>query len=242
MRVTLIGQTTFDSPDHIPWLPDETATQDGAEALSEFAGRACYQAWNRPNPKTAHNIDYLGNIIAQGHESVLEHGSASFYVEGVSRALTHELIRHRQLSFSELSQRYVNVDETPAVPPPNAELLGLGQEVEDNQEDAYHLYREMFAAIYEKLPGELSTRDRRKQAREAARSVLPNATETKLVVTGNHRAWRHVLLMRGSLAADAEIRQLALRLYRMLSGLAPGLYQDIQEDITPQGLRHLVKV
>src|SRR5690554_5126308 len=115
MRVTLIGQTTFDAPDHIPWLPDETATQDGAEALSEFAGRACYQAWERPNPKTAHNVDYLANILKQGHESVLEHGSVSFYIEGVSRSLTHELIRHRHLSFSELSQRYVNVEEAPAV-------------------------------------------------------------------------------------------------------------------------------
>ena len=174
--------------------------------------------------------------------AVLEHGSASFYIEGVSRALTHELIRHRQLSFSELSQRYVPVDDVEAVKPPNVSELGLDNYVNDQQHDASCMYTELYQKLYDNLPGDLSPRDRRKQAREAARSVLPNSTETKLIVTGNHRAWRHVLLMRGSLAADAEIRKLALRLHRVLSGIAPGIYQDIHTQITTQGVHYLEKV
>src|SRR5690554_1935779 len=78
------------------------------DTLVEFAGRSCYQSWKRPNPATATNEGYIANILKQGHFSVLEHASATFYVQGVSRALTHELIRHRHLSYSQLSQRFVN--------------------------------------------------------------------------------------------------------------------------------------
>src|SRR5690606_36706741 len=88
-----------------------------ADTLAEYAGRNCYQAWERKNPKTQTNEGYLANILKQGHESVLEHASATFSVEGVSRSLTHELIRLRHLSFAELSQRYVNVEDAPMVSP-----------------------------------------------------------------------------------------------------------------------------
>ena len=87
----------------MPWSTDA----DGGQALAEFAGRACYQSWTKPNPATATNAGYLAHILEVGHLSVLEHGSVTFYFTGVSRSFTHELIRHRHFSYSQLSQRYV---------------------------------------------------------------------------------------------------------------------------------------
>ena len=89
MIVTLIARTTFNSEvahDLTGW---ESSNGDmsahGASDLSEFAGRACYQSWSKPNPATADNADYLGHILEVGHYSVLEHGSVSFYLQDVSR-------------------------------------------------------------------------------------------------------------------------------------------------------------
>src|SRR5690606_13467825 len=115
VKVTLIANTELVSSVVSPYAIEEWMDLDfesmDAEDLIEFAGRSCFQSFNKPNPATRANKDYIANIIAQGHHSVLEHASATFYIEGVSRALTHELIRHRHLSFSELSQRFVNVED-----------------------------------------------------------------------------------------------------------------------------------
>lgn len=200
---------------HDPIDADET----DADELAEFAGRACYQSWNRPNPKTATNAGYLANILAQGHESVLEHASVTFYVEGVSRSLTHELVRHRHLSYSELSQRFVNMEEAQTVDPP-------AFDIRDNYEAAGVLYEAQ--AVYKSIADSLIDRGyTRKQAREAARAVMPNATETKIVVSGNHRAFRDVLKKRWHVAADAEIRQLAGEFLKHLRIIAPNIYQDV---------------
>src|SRR5678809_1358941 len=104
MRVILLASTKMDfaPPDYV-WQSDVTDPDE----LAEAAGRLCYLSWERPNPDTATNEGYLTNIIAQRHFSVLEHASASFYIDGFTRNFTHELIRHRHLSFSEVSQRYV---------------------------------------------------------------------------------------------------------------------------------------
>src|SRR5699024_7330040 len=117
-------------------------TQD-ADDLAEFAGRACYQAFHRPNPATARNEDYLANILRQGHESVLEHASATFYLTGVSRALLTELSRHRHLSFSVRSQRFVDEGQRSIVIPPA--LRGTpGEELLKMQADeAYDSYAEL---------------------------------------------------------------------------------------------------
>ena len=107
LRVQLIARTEFLAPADVPWDTDA----DGGEALVEFAGRACYQSWSKPNPRTATNAGYLKHIIDVGHFSVLEHASVSFYITGISRSCTHELIRHRHFSYSQLSQRYVPENE-----------------------------------------------------------------------------------------------------------------------------------
>ena len=112
-KVQLVAKTEFFPPADVPWETDA----DGGQALAEFAGRACYQSWSKPNPRTATNEGYLRHILEVGHLSVLEHGTVSFYLTGISRSLTHELIRHRHFSYSQLSQRYVPGREAPMVEP-----------------------------------------------------------------------------------------------------------------------------
>ena len=97
-KVTLLAKTVFDNAAAYDvtgeeWRADPNAST--GQSLAEMAGRSCYQSWNRPNPKTAANSDYIRHIIDVGHWSVLEHASFTVYVEGVSRSLTHELVRHR---------------------------------------------------------------------------------------------------------------------------------------------------
>lgn len=205
-----------------------TEVDSGIDTLGEFAGRACYQAWTLPNPKTATNAGYLANIVDQGHFSVLEHSSATFYVEGVSRSLTHELIRHRHLSYSELSQRYVSMSDAELVQPPAVrEVGGLGGEWmrEDIETDM-----EKAKARYERMVNDLTYAGAtRKQAREAARAVLPGGTETKIVVSGNMRAWRDMLGKRYHVAADAEIREFATEILSKLREIAPNSFADFPD-------------
>lgn len=191
-----------------------------ATHVIEFAGRLCYESWDMPNPNTATNDGYVANLINQGHESVLEHASVTFYVEGVSRNLSHELIRHRHLSFSELSQRFVNMEEANAIIPPGArdengkemESIGDTEHSEDYRTRVHFL---------------MSEGKTRKQAREAARYYLPAGMETKFVVTGNLRAWRDVLKKRDSEFADAEMQIFAKEVKRLLFGAFPAVFADI---------------
>jgi thymidylate synthase (FAD) len=191
-----------------------------ADEIAEFAGRLCYQSWARPNPDTAHNAGYLANIIDHEHFSVLEHASATFYVADVSRSLSHELVRHRHLSFSQVSQRYVDESAAIAIVPPALNTYAGASVVGDVMNRALVAYEKLVAEL---LVGGVS----RKEARQAARAVLPNATETKFVVTGNMRAWRDVIAKRISPTADAEIRQLADELLARLRTIAPNTFQDM---------------
>src|ERR1700742_4526442 len=114
LKVQLIAKTEFLPPADVPWETDA----DGGQALAEVAGRACYQSWKKPNPATATSAGYLRHILEVGHLSVLEHGTVTFYLTGISRSLTHELIRHRHFSYSQLSQRYVPEGDAEIVEPP----------------------------------------------------------------------------------------------------------------------------
>lgn len=238
MRVTLIASTTLvpvSGTEGPPYLADRWLKgyfEDDADFLAEFAGRACYESWHRPNPKTASNDDYVKNIIRQQHFSVLEHASATFYVENVSRTLTHELVRHRHLSVSQRSQRSQRyVDEGNSgyvVPEPlqtiSDERLGDDQTVRGAVEELHDRSTELYQNVVRILTDKGVPR---KQAREAARSVLLGSTHTNLVVTGNHRAWREMLQKRWHVAADAEIRRLAGMLLLQLKGIAPNTYLDL---------------
>jgi thymidylate synthase (FAD) len=224
-KVQLIGKTEFFPPGDVEWSTDT----DGGQALAEFAGRACYQSWRKPNPATATNAGYLRHILDVGHLSVLEHGSVTFYITGISRSLTHELIRHRHFSYSQLSQRYVPERDAAMVEPDviadDPELHAKFLEAADASVAAYNALLE---ALQEKFADEPKATLRRKQARQAARAVLPNATETRIVVTGNYRAWRHFVAMRASEHADVEIRALAVECLRQLQKAAPNVFGDFE--------------
>jgi thymidylate synthase (FAD) len=229
LQVQLIAKTEFFAPPDVPWSTDA----DGGQALVEFAGRACYQSWSKPNPKTATNASYLQHIIDVGHFSVLEHASVSFYITGISRSCTHELIRHRHFSYSQLSQRYVPEKESQVVVPPGLEDDAELQQILADAADASRAtYTELLSRLEAKFavgqPTDKMGVLRRKQARQAARAVLPNATETRVVVTGNYRAWRHFIAVRASEHADVEIRRLAIACLRQLVDVAPAVFSDFQ--------------
>ena len=225
MKVQLIAKTEFTPPAEVPWTTDT----DGGEALAEFAGRACYQSWRKPNPSTATNAGYLRHILEVGHLSVLEHGVVSFYITGVSRSLTHELIRHRHFSYSQLSQRYVPERNAAMVEP---EVIASDPELHAKfvaaAQAGVAAYNDLLAGLEAKFADVPNATLRRKQARQAARSVLPNATETRIVVTGNYRAWRHFVAMRASEHADVEIRELAVECLRQLQKAAPNVFGDFE--------------
>lgn len=227
MRVKLVAATLLMDEEKDDFLPYKkhpffwgSANVTPADELGELAGRLCYKSWSRPNPATATNEGYLANILAQGHYSVLEHASATFWISGVSRSLTHELVRHRHLSFSQVSQRYVDESEGETV-------LHPALEVESSWQDDVTAWTQDSRAVYEGLVERLvKSGVDRKTARGAARSVLPNAVATEIIVTGNHGAWRDVLRKRLAPGADAEIRELARLLLGELKELAPNTYQD----------------
>lgn len=253
MRVTIIARTAF-IPDN---AEDSTGGQweaDGSEdasQLSEFSGRSCYESWSKPNPATADNRSYLAHIIEQKHFSVLEHGSVTFRITEVSRSLTHELIRHRHMSPSQLSQRFARLEmSTQLVVPPLYRFLWQTDPtmpVSETQGIVEQVWTDAIAA-YDKLvniwEGVLRTQGvtgtaLKKESREAARCVLPNMTPTAVVLTGNHRTWREFLEKRGSLHADAEIRELAVELYSWLAGVEPNLYQDFYPTQDDRGRDYL---
>lgn len=227
--VKLIASTILedDSWADTGYREHETELTTAADELAEFAGRNCYRSFNRPNPKTRSNVDYIKHILDVGHESVLEHASATFYIE-TSRSVLAELERHRHLSFSVVSQRYVDAKQLGVHFPPairdldeesQSKALQLVSNAAQYSQDTYGDLVDLFTAAGKP----------RKQAREAARAVLPNMTSSPMVVTGNHRAWRYVIKARWHEAADAEIRDLAGLLLKELREIAPATYQDIPE-------------
>ncbi|OZD50925.1 thymidylate synthase (FAD) [Rhodococcus sp. 06-1477-1B] len=232
LNVQLVARTEFVPPADIPWETDA----DGGQALVEFAGRACYQSWSKPNPRTATNASYLRHLLDVGHLSVLEHASVSFYITGISRSCTHELIRHRHFSYSQLSQRFVPEHDANVVLPPavegDPELEALFASATEASRAAYS---KLLAALDGKLESVTNAALRGKQARQAARSVLPNATETRVVVSGNYRAWRHFVSMRASEHADVEIRRVAVECLRKLVDVAPDVFGDFEITTQPDG-------
>lgn len=205
----------------------ETDTEVGGERLSEIAGRVCYMSFGKGR-KT--NKEYLGNIIGVGHGSVLEHAVWNFVITGVSRSLTHELIRHRAgFGYSQLSQRYVDESEADYVEPPaiaeDPELHALWLDAVAHAQTAYRKLVDGLAAKFSDV--EQATL-RRKMARQAARSVLPNACETKIFVTANARGLRHFIELRGDEHADTEIRALAIKVLRIMQDAAPNIFGDYE--------------
>jgi thymidylate synthase (FAD) len=225
-RVTLLARPQFLEPNHLPVRWQGAAT-DG-ERLAEFAGRLCYMS--QENPAGRSTAEYLGNILKQGHGSVFEHSSYVMLIEGISRSCSHELVRHRAgWGYSQLSQRYVDESHAAFVMPPailgDPALEAEWQEQVERAQAAYVAAVERLMARYQWVENKIH---RRKLAREAARSVLPNATEVKIVASANVRAWRTMLELRLGEGAELEIRRMAVACLRILQREAPALFADFE--------------
>jgi thymidylate synthase (FAD) len=205
------------------WSSD---TEIAGEKLCEVAGRVCYMSFARPRP--GGNKAYLDRILESAHGSVLEHAVFNFIITGVSRSFTHELVRHRAgFGYSQLSQRYVDESVADFVEPhciaEDAELHAVWLAAVEECQSAYI---KLVDGLMHKFAAEPDKTLRRKLARQAARSVLPNATETKIFVTGNARALRHFIEMRANEHAETEIRIVADKMLEQLRKAAPNLFGD----------------
>lgn len=238
--IYVLGRQTVDDRELDRFLADhgvawQTDTEVASEVLCETAGRVCYMSFARPRP--GGNSVYLGHIKEVGHGSVLEHAVWNLLFTGVSRSLTHELVRHRSgFGYSQLSQRYVDESVAEYVEP---DIIADDPELHRLWEETISRCHEAYVALAEKLQSkfgdEVDKTARRKAARQAARSVLPNATETKIFVTANARAIRHFLEQRGHRSAEPEIRKLANRLLDVMRKESPNLFSDYREVPLPDG-------
>ncbi len=220
--VQLIAWTEFRRPAGVEWQTDAA----GGAALVEFAGRSCYQAWQKNVPATADNDGYLAHLLQVGHLSALEHASATFYLTGISRALAAELTRHRHFSFSALSPRHVAERLEVVEPAAVADDPELHEAFLAGMAAAERTHRELLAGLAERHADSDQAGLLRKQLRQAARTLQPGATATTLVITGNLRAWRQLIAMRAAEHADREMRIVVIECLRQLRELAPPAFAD----------------
>jgi thymidylate synthase (FAD) len=235
-RLYVLSRQVIDMRELARFLEEEatewerTTGATDAEGIIEFAGRVCYMSFgSRQSPRS--NREYIQNLIDQEHDSVLEHASWTFLLTGVSRAFTHQLVRHRVgFSCSQLSQQYH--DETTA-------KFVIPEEVKANPEvmDIWLRLVEELQRGYQSITSNLEdgnlrretlSKETRRSIRSAARSVLPNAVETKIVFSANARSLRHFLSLRGAIVGDLEMRRVSALIYSRLELEAPTLLSGFE--------------
>lgn len=205
---------------------DPSATD--AENLIEYGGRGCYEQWSKPREATRKNEDYIRRTaFDMQHGSILEHASVSLRFSGVSRAWLTEMSRHRHLSWSVASQRYIDGGKFGVVMPPA--IRDSSKAIQNYWygavREAYRSYDDLYGFLNDNTSGNL------KRRREAARSVLPNCVETRGVVTGNLRAWSTILPLRAHTTADAEMQEVALLILDAIHPVAPTITNHIRQQI-----------
>lgn len=249
IRIYLVARPAFCVDDYLKFIADEGFIDDDgkvlwdrsknahqAEEIVESAGRVCYMSFGRfQSPKT--NLEYISHLIEMGHESVLEHVNWSFILTGVSRAFSHQLVRHRPgWAFSQLSQQYHDEHDALFVEPANLSAypaaLTAWRNAVGAARDAYRdILKTLDKAEQANSPSE--RRELRRAVYSAARSVLPNATETKIFVTANARAVRHFLTVRGAILGDEEMRRVSAALLTLLRTEAPAFFADFEVSALP---------
>lgn len=209
-----------------------------ADKLIASAAKLCYSpvgvdeiGENLTPENTEKFVKMLMNL---SHSSPLEHASFTFAIEGVSRALTHQLVRHRIASYSQQSQRYVKLEDFQYIIPPAIESNPKAKEIYIKaMEEDKKTYDELTNILMEeKIKKYLEEGIEEKKARqiaekesiEDARYVFPNACETKIVVTMNLRTLIHFFELRCCNRAQWEIRNLAIEMLRLLKGVYPSLF------------------
>jgi len=200
LQVELIGITRYLCGEGTP------------EELLEHAGRVCYRSESSGDPGA-----FLRARVHEGHESIIEHASATFEIGGISRACSHQLVRHRLASYSQESQRYVSMDKPEWVVPPSiagdAETRAIWERFVAGVGETYRALRE------------------RGVRKEDARFVLPNAATTRIIVTMNFRELSHVFRLRISPHAQWEIRQVAVRMLEAIYPHAPAVFGELRKEL-----------
>src|SRR5437867_8710089 len=245
VEIYVIGRSHFDANAFLRFLErrDEkwrrSDNVSSADELVEAAGRVCYMSFG-PRQSPRDNADYIAHLIEMGHESVLEHVSWTFLLAGVSRAFTHQLVRHRVgVAFSQLSQQYHDESGATFVRP---SLIDSSPHALSAWNRALTAARRAYEDISRALEtsGQADTlvsdkRERQRAIRSAARSILPNATETVIVMTANARALRYFLTVRGGIVGDEEMRQVSAELVRRLQAETLILFGVFKIDELPDG-------
>lgn len=244
-RIYLVGEQSFNVAEMEEFLREnrtfwrKTPQTTPAEQIVEAAGRICYMSFGeKQSPRDTH--EYMRRLVEQGHESVLEHVSWCFVITGVSRAFTHQLVRHRVgFSFSQLSQQYHEETDAEFIEP----HVELPPEARAAWDGAMATARKAYGEILDSLRFLESKAKRdddclkevRRAIRSTARSVLPNATQTKIWVTANARALRHFFSVRGNLVGDLEMREVSAEILRLVKPKAPSLFFDFEIEMLPDG-------
>lgn len=229
--------SSIGSPD---WRPDPNVSD--AENLVEAAGRMCYRSWepansfkpDATNPNVTRvrkgNAAYIGHVLEQGHHSVTEHASMTFVLKDVSRVVTHELVRHRAgCAYSQESLRYVRLTDIRAMVP---ECFASNQEALDlfvSTIEHLEWVQSDLARIFAK---DLASNDfnRKKELTSAFRRLAPLGLATSITFSGNIRALRHIIAMRTSLGAEAEIRIVFLKVAQICVKEYPNFFSDMTID------------
>lgn len=239
-KAFLIAETRNDEvaiSDALKHLGVEGWTSDAAtdaDLLVEFAGKSCYMSFdtslnqNLTKVGSRNNHDYIQQgIIANKHGSVLEHASVTFFITNVSRVVTHEAIRHRAgTAFSQTSGRYVRASSFDYYLPKCIEELGPR---------AVAVFARAFLQMEENVAElvEIADMDNqpfsiKKKLTSAFRRIVGNGQANHIVVTANHRAWRHIIDMRTAPVAEEEIRVVLADISRQLRERFPTIYADAQ--------------
>ena len=184
-------------------------TPDSEETI-ENAARTCYQSESKEDHKTG---DLIRKLVKSGHHSVLEHAYATFRIEGCSRAMTHQLVRHRLMAISQQSQRYVKEDQFDYVIPPD---------IEEQHKELFESHMRVIQSMY----NEWKIRGIRN---EDARFVLPNACCSEIVISANFREFRHIFEVRCSKHAQWEIRAVATEMLKILNEKSPSVFEDLAD-------------
>jgi len=240
MKIYLISRPAVNESDLKNFLRDEglawrrrpsnKLSKEGEE-LIELAGRICYMSFGTKQ-HTEPNGKYIDNLIRMGHHSVLEHLNWSFIITGVSRAFTHQLVRHRiGFSYSQLSQQYHKEDNVfviPEVIKKNPKALKKWKEVIELNKRSYNDLMEILNDSMKNQGSTLSKKEINRLVHSASRSILPNAKETKIFVSSNARALRNLLDSRASIPGDYEMREFTIALLKMLKKETHNLFSDFE--------------
>ncbi|HAZ27735.1 TPA: FAD-dependent thymidylate synthase [Candidatus Acetothermia bacterium] len=211
MEVKLIAVTRYEDGEDAPVQLSAGQPGGQAERLLERAGRLCYGS------RMGDSGAFLHARVREGHLSLVEHATASFYIGGISRAASHQLVRHRLCSFSQRSQRYTSEKDARFVVPPSVA--------------AHPEAARVYAALLDHARETYGKLIALGIPREDSRFALPTATATELIMSFNFREALHIFSLRITPAAQWEIREVCRRMLDQLHSVAPAVFGELRDNL-----------